>query len=304
MTLFALGRGVVSGTLALVLGVGIALAGAARGAEDELAVLIERVVAYVMAVHRDAASLVGEERYEQRVTKQSLRVDDRVGSGRLAPDVTVDRRVLLSDYLLVHLPPAETWQPFRDVHTVNGRPVREREGRLERLFMTPGPVDPLKQAEAIRFESSRHNIGDVTRDINVPTYVIALLHDSLRSRFTFRLRGRDRIRGAPTRVIEFEETARPTLIRAEGDTDSPAAGRLWVDPERGTIVRTRLETSSRGLQSRIEVEFGPASPFTFWVPVEMTELHTLPGEKVEGKATYARFRQFRVDTSETIGPPR
>jgi hypothetical protein len=298
-------RGVLSVGLALGLGLHtLAARAATQAADPELTALFAKVSEYVDDYRRTVASLVCEERYEQRVTRQALRVGDRISGAGLSPDVSTERRLLLSEYLLVKLPDADNWQPFRDVHTVDGRPVRDRDDRLRRLFLAPDSADPWRQADEIRFESHRYNIGQVIRDINLPTYVIDLLHESRRPRFAFRLRSRERVRGHQVRVIEYEETARPTLIRGRNDADSPARGRVWVLPDTGTIVQTRLETDADNLQTRIDVVFRPDAELGYWVPAEMKETHTLPGEKIEGTATYGHFRQFRVETSETIGAPR
>lgn len=297
-------RGLAAAALACCLGLPAGPHGAAQAPRDELTSLVAALFEYVTAYEQTVASLVCEERYEQRVRRHHLGVGTQVSGIGLSPGVTFERRVLLSDYLLVRLPGAASWEPFRDVHTVDGRPVRDREDRLHRLFVAPGSPSPARQAEAIRLESGRYNIGDVVRDINVPTYALGLFRESLRPSFRFSLQGRERVRGLDTRVVGFEETARPTMIRARHDEDSPASGRVWIDAATGTLVRTRLETRSEALRTRIDVDYALDADLGFWVPVEMTETHALPGQTVEGKATYSRFRQFKVETTEVIGPPR
>lgn len=269
-------------------------------ARDELGRLLERVAEYVAAYQRTVSSLVCEEHYEQTVTRhRSVRA-----AGPRTPsalDVAVERRVLASDYLFVQLPGRTDWEPFRDVHTVDGTPVRDRERRLEQLLFGPGASNPWQQALAIRHESARYNIGGVVRDVNVPTFVLSLMRGEQHGRFRFTLRGRARVGTTETRIIEFVEQARPTVISGEGGTDSPARGRIWVDPDTGAILQTRLETRSRDLRTRIDVLYRQDDRLGFLVPAQMTEVHTLPSARVEGKATYDDFRQFKVETFETIG---
>ena len=64
---------------------------------------------------------------------------------------------------------------FRDVYEVNGQKVRDRDARLEALFMNPDD-SILGRAEAIRRESARFNLGPAYRDINVPTLALVMLH--------------------------------------------------------------------------------------------------------------------------------
>jgi hypothetical protein len=291
--------------LAVVYFAGASLVPAAPASGDELGRVLARVGEYVTGYVRDAAALVCEERYRQEVSRQALRVDARtVGAPPLAPDVAREKVVLVSDYLLVQLPGGEGWEPFRDVYSVNGLAVRERDERLARLFFSPQVRNPREQAERIRFESSRHNIGAATRDINVPTFVLALLRPATQGRFRFSTVGRDRVERVEAVVLAYEETARPTLVRGEHDRDSPVRGRLWVDPATGAVLRTLLETGPRALHTRIEVRFTHDPALGLWVPAEMKELHELPGEEVRATATYGRFRRFQVDTTEEIALPR
>lgn len=286
-----------------MLGVAVALPRAA--AQEDAEALLARVGDYVSAYMRGASSLVCEERYTQNVERQSVRVDARNSAAPpLAPDVTREKVVLVSDYLLVQLPGAEGWEPFRDVYSVNGRPVRERGERISRLFLSPDTPNPREQAERIRFESSRHNIGSATRDINVPTFALALFRPSVQSRFRCTAAGRERVQQVEARVLTFEETARPTLVRGERDQDSPLKGRLWVDPASGAVLRTQMETGPRDLRTRIDVTFARDEALDLWVPAEMKEHHVMPGEEVRGTAVYSRFRRFQVATTEQVELPK
>ena len=80
-------------------------------------------------------------------------------------DAVVD--VLRSDFLLVKID-NRRWLPFRDVFERDGRPVRDRQDRLTKLFLGGATNSALVQAEKIMNESARYNIGNGTRTINVP----------------------------------------------------------------------------------------------------------------------------------------
>ena len=142
--------------------------------------LVTRTAAYLADYEIKLSSVVAEERYDQVVqyystTSGGARVS--MGSGQWQR-----RRKLVSDYLLVKVPGLNGWQPFRDVMEVDGEPVRDRQNRLLDLFVNAASL-ALDQAARVAEESSRYNIGSVSRTINVPTLAIAFLGQANRYRF-------------------------------------------------------------------------------------------------------------------------
>ena len=86
----------------------------------------------------------------------------------------VRHRELKSDLLLVRPVGADRWVQFRDVFEVDGRPVRDRNERLMKLFVTPSSAT-ANQAEQIANESSRYNIGNLQRTVNLPVLALSIL---------------------------------------------------------------------------------------------------------------------------------
>jgi hypothetical protein len=82
-------------------------------------------------------------------------------------------RVLRSDYALTRAFDKDAWVGYRDTFEVDGRPVRDREDRLQRLLSSDAPAS----AARIASESARFNLGNsiVTRNVNVPTLVLEML---------------------------------------------------------------------------------------------------------------------------------
>jgi hypothetical protein len=212
-----------------------------------------------------------------------------------------ERRMLVSDFLLVQVPGEPGWKPFRDVYSVDGVPVRDREERLTRLFLNP-KLDTQLLGDRIRAESSRYNLGAATRDINVPTFVLEFLKPAVQTHFAFLAAGRERVGQIDAEVVAYEETARPTIVRGAKFEDVPAKGRVWIDRATGAILRTVLETRPHGLRTRIDVTYGFDPAMALWMPAEMVEVHELPDETMTGRATYTNFRRFKVETSEHLGP--
>ena len=137
---------------------------------------------------------------------------------------------------------------------VDGRPVRDREDRLTRLFLDPS-ASASAQLRAIAEESARYNIGRIQRTVNIPTLALVFLRTENQATVTFTLTNRTTpalMLGVPgfdgdnvtkaqsadfaampvgTRVVAFKEAKKNTLIRGAGNKDLPAEGRFWIDSD-------------------------------------------------------------------------
>ena len=271
---------------------GLAAPGIAQPPPD----LLSRVSAYVVEFNRSFGSVVAEEHYEQTIRRSLGSNGTSVQRGNSGPIATT----LVSDFLLVQVP-GEGWLPFRDVYERDGQQVRDREERLAKIFLS-GSRTSFDQARAVMNESARYNIGNVQRNINVPTLVLTLLTDGQRDRFTFKV-GKVDDEGT---LIEFRETSRPTFIRTTNDNDLPVNGRIWVDAETGTIRRTELHAVDTSVEAHITVTYQLDTGLRVWVPSRMEERYRRGRDTVEvrGLATYSRFRRFQVKTSENIDEPK
>src|SRR5207342_3563864 len=108
---------------------------------------------YVSDYEQTFKNLVAEEEYDQKASNGFR------------------KRTLRSDLVFSSTPGPIPWTSFRDVYEVDGKKVREREARLEKLFLQ-GTASGVAKAAAIRAESARYNIGSATRNINVPTLAL------------------------------------------------------------------------------------------------------------------------------------
>jgi hypothetical protein len=282
----------------------VALSVAALSAQappaDPTTALLDRATAYVVGYVKALSSVVSEERYEQVVRSGAAArtMPGNISSGSWSGESTTTR-TLVSDYLLVLVPGAREWIPFRDVYSVDGVAVRDRSNRLLKLFVEPR-ADAMEQAERIRTESSRYNIGNVTRDINVPTFALHYLLPEFRGRSVFRVKGSERIGGVDATVVEFEERATPTLVVGRDYENVPGRGRIWIEPGSGIILQTQLETRPSGMTTKIVVTYQREARLGLWVPARMDEKHSFDRESVEGLATYTNFRSFQVETAIDI----
>lgn len=274
----------------------LALLLAPAEAGTALETVLERAGAYVTGYAEALRYVVAEEQYRQWY----------VGHGEAIRSLT-----LRSDLVFVRLPGPLPWTMFRDVFEVDGRKLRDRDRRLERLFMQSSLRDAGRQADAILQESSRYNLGPSYHTINVPTLALLFLLPENQKRIAFELRkGSRAIAGFVAAEVGFQERSSPTLVHDRWNNDVPARGRFFVDASRGTVLRSEItydlapevrrtgdyaETSFVATEYRREVGLGA------FVPAEMTELHDLRGGRVETKARYSNFRRFEVTTEERVG---
>ena len=285
----------------------MALAAAAPAAAQEpsLATILQRAGAYVAEFERQLSSIVAEESYRQQLRHP--------GSGFVAGP---GHREMQSDLLLVKPAGSAEWMQYRDVFEVDGNLIRDRDQRLVQLFLQP-PASVAAQKAAILKESARYNIGTIARTLNTPVLALTALEPDNQARFTFR-RTNDRrpftaadAKAAPGYfrvttemwVVGFEETRRETMIRTTAGKDVKSRGRFWIEPSTGRVLMSELVVNTRVAKAIVDVSYQSEPLLGLLVPVEMRESYeAVNGERIEGTATYGRFRQFQVKVDETLGP--
>lgn len=237
--------------------------------------VLARAAEYVASYHGSMATVVAEERYVQTLTAKG--------------DGSPTQRTLLSDFAIVAGEGYQPWMAFRDVLEVDGRPVRDRDGRMERLFSRGADID---LALAINRESARYNLGTIVRTINTPTVALDFLLRDEQSRFKFRRRDQP----APadgTWEIAFEERDRPTIIKTPMGRDVVSRGSFAIDPADGHVVRSTLTLLD--MRATLAVEYAMEPRLRIWVPVKMTESYRMPDETLDAIASYSNYRRFETN---------
>ena len=289
------------------------VAGAAQ--EPTLEEVLGRAAEYVTAYQRDFGSLIADEHYMQSVD-----------GGR-------SRR--MESELLVFSPPEDgRWLVFRDVITVDGKPVPDRDQGLADLFRET-PVVPAALELKLRAASARYNIGFITRDLNLPTMVLHLLTAEDQPRLAFEWAGEVQLDGIDTWEVAYRAVEPPALIRDAQGQDLLAHGSVWIEPSTGRIVQTalRVEDDAIGLTIEMDVRYAPIPDLGILVPVTMTEryavdLKVLPSQStdrgptvserrpsqrqfltqtrmtIECEAVYSNFRSFVVEVNFATSPSR
>jgi len=244
--------------------------------------LLQLAARYVGSFAGRFSLMVAEEHYVQ---------DWKTNTG-----ITLLHRETKADFALKRRADNEPWVAFRDVFEVNGTPVRDRDDRLAKLFLESSD-DVMARATAIRDESARYNISNVQRTVNQPLFVLIFLQDENQRHFSFSAAGTDRAIGPNVRILEYKETAKPTLIRGTKDSDLPARGRVWLD-DQGTVLKTELILEDNLQSSTITSTFRYDAGFKTQVPSEMIEQYNVKGNagKVSARATYGSLRHWEVRT--------
>lgn len=255
----------------------------AQSAPDAIA----SVRAFAQQYQRDAPSLVAFEEYVQNLTDRR---------------VTPQHQVTTAELVMVRLPSAASWITFRDVLTVNKRPVRDREERLLKLLQSP-EASALAQARRIAQESARFNLGRITRTMNVPDMALEYLQPRHGARIRFEALRNETIDGRPVVVLRFSELTGPSIVRNMAGADLLARGRVWAEPDSGAIVRTELLVEDRVSRGTCTVEFGIDPHLGLRVPIKMTERYAMTGETIDAVARYSDFRRFTVATDEKLTKP-
>jgi len=259
--------------------------------------MLDKASDYVELYERTFVGVVSEETYRQQVRGGRTGTDLR----GFPVEGQSQRRDLRSDVLLVRAPAADRWIQFRDVFEVDGKPVRDRDDRLTKLFLQPS-ADASRQEEDIAAASARYNIGGVNRTVNLPVLALSVLEARNRAWFTFKI-GR---RSGSTVELEYQEEDRGrTMIHTNDNQPMRAHGRFTFEAATGRVLASTLATETTTLKAQIDVTYGLEPAVDMLVPREMRERYSLKdGSTIDGRATYAKFRRYQVKVEEKLTPPR
>jgi formylglycine-generating enzyme required for sulfatase activity len=294
---------------ALSLGTVLVFGAGQPPARTDLAAVLDRAGWYLDYFVDEFENVVAEETYAQDSSQLLPTISPASGRGAIsqpqsaAEMLRARHRDLRSDFLLVKSPETEALVPFRDVIQVDGITVRDREARLAKLFLT-ATTDTMAQAEHIREEGARYNLGNMRSTLGNPVLALGVLQQTYQPRFRFSLSKEDRGFGPAVAVVEYKEVASPAMIRGEAGRDLPAHGRLWVDIATGRVLKTELQVEQPAVRAIVTTTFQAEEKSGIAVPLEMREQYTFGnGNRVNTVANYGRFRRFDVNASEDIRTP-
>lgn len=287
------------GLAALVAGLALVAGGRPAAQRQSVDDVLKLSAAYVAEFRKQLSGIIAEETYRQDIAYTA-----RIGGG------SGMARTLRSDLLLVKPADAERYVEFRDVFEVDGKPVRDRDLRVEILLGNSVIRDGDARLAEIIAASARYNIGSITRNINTPLMSLMFLDETYQKRFTFKhvekatpvfADAKDQAANeAPVfRVstemwtIEYKERGRNTIIRGPDGRDRPAHGRFWINPSNGSVLISELIVDTGGVIATVTVSYQSEPLMGFLVPVEMRESYIRTGERISGRAEYGKFRPIQ-----------
>lgn len=277
---------------------GTALRGrsSAQRTQDDLAGVLSRAAQYVADYEeKQLGNLLASEDYLQDV---ELR-----GNQRFAAGYRHQQRRTQSDFLILKVGAERV--ALRRVTRLDGKKI---DGSEESFFeLDNSPEGRRRQIDAIRKESTQYNIGPILRQINVPTFALAVARASESKRFAFVREDTRRIDGVETWEIRFKEQRSPTLTHGLKGESLLSTGALWVEPQTGRILRTEFAVenpfSDPPVKGRITVTYRPNKNLGMLVPTEMNEHYESGSALVDCFARYSDFRAFSVDVNSVIEAP-
>lgn len=234
-----------------------------------------RVGKYTRRFITEFSNVVSEEDYDQRFAVSSR------------------KRRLKSDFMLVAYPGRqELLMVFRDVREVDGKPVRDRQDRVTKMFLEPFN-SAIRRAQDIHRDGLRLSVdnGRLMDPLSVMTY----LQTEYQGGFRITLGDAARNLGPDIRVIDLIPTP------ARGKTAKQA--RAWVSETTGEVVKTELRD---GFGARAEITtttFGLDPVLKIQVPLEMKDEMPRFSDDFIGTAKYSNFRRFEVRTEAEVNVP-
>lgn len=266
--------------------------------ESTLENVLSLAAEYVDQYQRDLGVVIAEEHY--------LQVTDGVNNRRL-----------VSDLFVFSMPgEQEPWLAFRDVISVNGTPVEDRQQRLEDVFReSPIITGPVRRR--LIMESARYNIGGISRNMNVPTMALQLLAGSDQHRFLFKKKRDRKIDEISVWELEFEEHTAPALIKNGRGANLFSYGTVWIEPTTGRVIQTdfRAKDEVAELEIQMRVKYQADEQLGILVPEIMTERYKVRlrpltlspfarrNLEVNCEAKYSNFRRFEVQVDMGVDTP-
>jgi len=254
--------------------------------EDVLA----KAAQYVSAFVDPSRALVCEESYEHTYYR---RMFNAAGGSERLPQNT---RVWVAEKVVLATPADEKsglpWTEFRDIVTLDRKPVRDGASRLPKLLIEP-KLPNLTEALQITRESASSQVGRFERMALLPRLPFVFLHAVNQPRFAFTMGGGRAIKGVKTVEVRFQEKGSPTILRSSGGQDAPSTGSFWIDPATGAVLSSFLKNGdSSAVYDELTITCALDQATSLWLPVSLIErmYDTQDEKEIDGKGTFKGWR--------------
>jgi hypothetical protein len=170
------------------------------------------------------------------------------------------------------------------------------------------PANNSKRLLQMKTESSQYNLGNILREINLPTFALKILRQGEIERFNFEKSGTEKVSGVSTWVVHFAERGLQTLVRGDHGERLYSTGTLWIDPLTGRVLKTEFIVENPfaepPVKARTIVNYTRGKTVDLLVPRSMQEHYEFRGSAIDCLADYSDFRRFEVDVKFDFGPTK
>jgi hypothetical protein len=228
------------------------------GQLNDQAEVLARAAAYLESFGSRIPALVCDERFQLRAS-----IGDRV-TVRTVKSATGFTRV---DEPL-------SWFAVREVQEFNGRKQPVRADRFAEVLQDP-PATRATRLQSMVDQAAEFTPTLADRRLSDPLFGLQVVERQRQPRFTFTLKGEEKIAGKPVRKIDFVERS-PAVVQDDNGRDVLSSGSVWIAAD-GAIARTRIEFSApvdrpvREMKVATTVNFAPDAKLGVWVPMSLLE---------------------------------
>jgi hypothetical protein len=269
----------------------------AEQGQTELDAVLARASDYVSQYEAELGNLIGNEEYVQSSVWLDSGTPPRVAK-------RMQRRTS-ADFLIIQV--ADEWAALRKVTVADGNKIKEATPSFDTAFDNSSEANSAL-LKSMKLESTAYNIGDIQREINVPTFALHVLRKREISRFSFERVGTAKVGGIQTWRIRFHETSGHSLVVGGKGETLYSNGTFWIEPETGRVLETEFIVENPYASSRIrgevDVTYGAGKNVQILVPTSMNEHYQSAHNNVDCRADYSNFRPFLVDVKFEIAPPK
>ena len=208
--------------------------------------------------------------YKSRVSGASLEENyslTRLVAGRMETPIR-----FVSDVVLLNVNGRITG--LRDPFTVDNLRLRERESRIVNILTQP-TLEGWKRAQAYAAEQNFRFLFDLILQLNDPAIALQFIAPDMQPKMTFKIEKQEKLDGVPVVRVGFKENAeggKGALLGTKGN--AVAAGRLWIDPATGAVLKTELWATSPNESVVNTVVYAKAADLDLWLPSKMTETYS------------------------------
>jgi hypothetical protein len=270
---------------------------AAQQSPTEIGTVLARASEYVSQYEAELGNLIGSEEYVQSSVWLDYSTPPRVAK-------RMQRRTS-ADFLIIQV--GDEWAALRKVNRLDGNKVKEATPSFDSAFDN-SPEANSALLKNMKLESTEYNLGDIQREINLPTFALHVLRKSEVQRFVFERVGTAKIDGVQTWKIRFRETSGQSLVVGGKGETLYSNGTLWIEPETGRILQTEFNVenpyASSRIKGEIDVTYGVGKNVQILVPAYMIEHYESAHNNVDCRADYSNFRPFLVDVKFEISSPK